>query len=140
MTEADILAQITAYGDQISASMQYWTSVSFGVLVAAHLTRGQVSGFIVAVALIFYIGFTWLIASTMLFALGMIRSSVLALLQLAESGQTLSLIAEQAIRNGPVFTATASILIARRAVLLGMFLLTCAYPIYCFYTSKSIND
>jgi len=58
MTEADILAQITAYGDQISASMQYWTSVSFGVLVAAHLTRGQVSGFIVAVALIFYIGFS----------------------------------------------------------------------------------
>ena len=140
MTEADILGQISAYGDQLSANMQYWTSVSFGVLVAAHLTRGQVSGLITSVALIFYIGFICLMVSTILFEIGMIRSSALGLSQLAESGQTISLIAEQVILSGPMVTATGSMLIARRAVLLGIFLLTCAYPIYCFYTSKSIND
>jgi hypothetical protein len=140
MTEADILAQITVYAEQISANMQYWTSVSFGVLVAAHLTKGQVSGVIIAFALIFYAGFTWLMASTTLFQIGIIKSGVLALAQLAESGQTLSLIGEEAIRSGPLANTTASTLFARRAVLLGMFLLTCAYPIYCFYTSKSIHD
>ncbi len=46
MTEAEVLAQVVSYADQVSANMQYWTSVPFAVLVAAHLTRGQVSGVI----------------------------------------------------------------------------------------------
>jgi len=47
--------------------LQYWTSISFAVLVASHLTKGQVNGWVVAIALIFYAAFSWLMSTMIVF-------------------------------------------------------------------------
>ena len=140
MTEADILEAIFVIGSQMGENVQFWTSVSFGVLVASHLTKGQVSGFVIAIAIIFYSGFSWLIASNVLFEIGMIKSGVATLVQMAHDGEKLSLMSENAISNGPVATASEQTIISRRLVLVGMYLLTCAYPIYCWYTVRQHRE
>jgi hypothetical protein len=40
MTEAELYELILISADQIDASFEFWLTVSFGVLVAIHVTRG----------------------------------------------------------------------------------------------------
>lgn len=140
MTEAEVLADIVERGNQLGENIQFWISVSFGVLVAAHLTKGQVNLLVIGVALIFYSGFTWIISGTLIFEVNMLRAAVSTLVEMARDGQTLSPISEEVIQRGPVATASAIEFAARRAILFGMYLLTCAYPVYCYYTSRPGND
>ena len=140
MTEAEVMAQTTTFADMLLNTAQYWTSVSFGVLVAAHLTKGQVSGTFIAIALFFYIGFTWTMSTFLMFDIEMIKAGVSTLTQLAQDGHTLSPMGETAVKNGPAATSSANTIIARRIVMLGIFVLTCAYPIYCYYKTKSVVD
>ena len=63
-------------GGHIGENIQFWISVSFAVLVAAHLTKGQVSLLITALALVFYTGFTWIMVNMLLFEAEMIRCGV----------------------------------------------------------------
>jgi hypothetical protein len=43
MTEAEILAGLAAHGDRVWSVMQYWTSVSFGLLIAAHFAAERIN-------------------------------------------------------------------------------------------------
>ena len=140
MTEAEVLTEILEIGNQMSANIQFWISVTFGVLVAAHLTKGQVNSFVIAVSLIFYTGFTWIMGSMLLFEAEMIRSGVFTLAEMAQDGEKLSQMSEQAIKHGPLATASKTEVTARSAVLFGMYLLTCAYPIYCYCTAKHKDE
>ena len=36
MSEADLLAQLTSFGNLLWGLMQYWTSVSIGILIGSH--------------------------------------------------------------------------------------------------------
>lgn len=140
MTEAEVLETIFDVGGHMGENIQFWISVSFAVLVAAHLTKGQVSMHIIVVALVFYTGFTWIIGNMVLFQVEMIRSGVSTLSEMARLGEPINMMSEGAIKHGPVATASTPEFIARRSVLVGMYLLTCAYPVFCYYTAKSKAD
>jgi len=36
MTEADLLSQLSSFGNFLWSLMQYWTSISVGILIASH--------------------------------------------------------------------------------------------------------
>lgn len=131
MTEAEILTEIAVHGDRIWAIMQYWTSVCFGLLIAAHLTAARVSGYVIAIFLILYSIFTFQLMTMLRFDMKVIQAGIMELERLADSGETLGLTAQAVVENGPVAHDTWYTLLLRRVTGVGMFIATIAYPIYC---------
>jgi hypothetical protein len=136
MTEAEILEQMTSNGARFWSVLQYWTSVCFAVLIAAHLTRGKVSGIVVGIFLIFYAGFSMLIFRMITLDIEMIRGGLTALEELTGSGNTLGPISHAALEHGPVRSPSRFSQVSIRLTLAGMFAFTLCYPVLCLFTSK----
>ena len=130
MTEAEILAELTSHGDRIWSIMQYWTSISFAVLVAAHLTAARISWIVIAIFLVIYVLVTFQFAVMLRFDMDMIRAGLSELMVRSENGQ-LTLLSQGAIEQGPLANDTPTLKVLRNAVGLGMFTVTIFYPIYC---------
>ena len=136
MTEAEILEQMTSNGARFWSVLQYWTSVCFAVLVAAHLTRGKVGGAVVGIFLIFYAGFSMLILGMITLDIEMIRGGLTALEELTASGSTLSPLSRAALEHGPIRNTSMFTQVSGSLTLLGMFALTLGYPVFCLFTSE----
>ena len=130
MTEAEILADLTSHGDRIWSIMQYWTSISFAVLIAAHLTAARISWLVIAIFLVIYVLVTFQFSVMLRFDMEMIRAGVRELMVRSENGQ-LTLLSQAAIEQGPLANDTPTLKFIRNAVGLGMFAATVSYPIYC---------
>ena len=140
MTEAEIVAQMATHGDRVWMVLQYWTSISFAVLVASHLTKGQVNGWVVAIALIFYAAFSWLMSTMIVFDGEVVSGGLAALNQMKADGHSLNAVSEAFLHHAPLTTDSDLRRTVRVGTVIGMFALTCAYPIYCHYTAKSALD
>ncbi len=130
MTEAEILAELTSHGDRIWSIMQYWTSISFAVLIAAHLTAARISWIVIAIFLLIYVLVTFQFAVMIRFDVELIKAGISELMTRSENGQ-LTLLSQAAIDKGPLANETLATRLLRRAVGLGMFVATLTYPIYC---------
>ena len=140
MTEAEILEQMTANGARFWSVMQNWTSVCFAVLIASHLTRGKVSGMVVGIFLIFYVGFSMLVFRMITLDIEMIRGGLTALEEMTGSEKALSPISHASLEHGPIRNNSMFFMVSGRLTLLGMFVLTVGYPVFCLFTSKKKSN
>lgn len=131
MTEAEIMSQLMNNGSRVWSITQYWTGISFTVIAASHLTRGQVSAPVTTCFLLFYVLFSIVLWEMTRFDMAVIRGAIAELRALADSGHTLGATATAFLENAPLAHPTTLKTSVRAFSVYGMFLMTLAYPLYC---------
>lgn len=58
MTEADIVYQLSETFNRVWSMQQWWASISFGLVILAHVAVDRLSGLLIAVLVALYSGFT----------------------------------------------------------------------------------
>jgi hypothetical protein len=129
MTEVELLAQQASAGSLLWSLLQYWTGVSMGVLIAAHLAASRLSWVIIAILLVVYITFTFSIVGLVRLNIEMIRGTILDIQSLSDQGIALGRPAQALLEYAPVTNQTWLGRTASLVMFLGMFLITCVYPI-----------
>ncbi len=137
MTEADLLSQLTSFGDFLWSLMQYWTSISIGILIASHFVASRLNGYILAVFIIIYTVFTVQIVTLMSLQLQAIKGIFMDLEIMADKGVALSYTARQILEYSPIANDTLINQSIRLAMTGGLFLVTISYPIYCNRKAES---
>jgi hypothetical protein len=137
MTEADLLSQLSSFGDFLWSLMQYWTSISVGILIASHFVASRLNGFILAIFIIIYTVFTVQIVTLMQLELQAIKGIFMDLEIMAGKGVALSNTARQLLEHSPVANDTLINQLIRLVMTGGMFLITISYPIYCKRRAES---
>ncbi len=132
MNEVEILQILSIYNDRAWSHLQFWTSVSFGLLIAAHFAAANVSRSVLVVVLVLYILFTATIIPVIRFETQAIIAGGSQLEMLADEGAKLSLISRAALDYGPLLNDTWYTRIPRQGMVLGLFLVTLFYPIQCY--------
>ena len=137
MTEADLLTQLSSFGNFLWSLMQYWTSISVGILIASHFVASRLNGFILAIFIIIYTVFTVQIVTLMQLELQAIKGIFMDLEIMAGKGVALSNTARQILEHSPVANDTLINQLSRLVMTGGMFLITISYPIYCKRRAES---
>jgi hypothetical protein len=136
MTEAEILADIASHGDRVWAILQYWTSVSFGLLVASHFAAEQVNKYALIALLLIYSFFTFTLYQMLHFDQGMILSALAQFETMVDAGASLSLVAQNIIVTSPMASVTPFDRAIRVLMGAGLYFVSIIYPIYCHWKPK----
>jgi hypothetical protein len=136
MTEADLLAQLTSVGGFLWTLLQYWTSVSIGILIGSHFVAKRLSVVFLALFLFVYILFTLQALELMRMQVFQIRSIAMDLNDLADNEVVLSHTARTFLERSPVVNENITGPIIRGLMFGIMFLVTLFYPIYCKRNSE----
>jgi hypothetical protein len=136
MTEADLLAQLNSVGGFLWTLLQYWTSVSIGILIGSHFVAKRLSVVFLALFLFVYILFTLQALELMRMQVFQIRSIAMDLNDLADNEVVLSHTARTFLERSPVVTENITGPIFRGLMFGIMFLVTLFYPIYCKRNSE----
>jgi hypothetical protein len=131
MTEADLLAQLNSVGGFLWTLLQYWTSVSIGILIGSHFVAKRLSVVFLALFLFVYILFTLQALELMRMQVFQIRSIAMDLNDLADNEVVLSHTARTFLERSPVVNENITGPIIRGLMFGIMFLVTLFYPIYC---------
>jgi hypothetical protein len=131
MTEADLLEQLNSTGEFLWSLVQYWTSVSFGILIGANLAAKRISAYFLGAFILVYVVFTAQITVLMTLQVETIRGITIDLRVIEDSAVGLSSTAMAVLEHSPVANDTAITQFLRLAMFVGMFLITISYPIYC---------
>ena len=131
MTEADLLAQLNSTGDFLWSLMQYWTSISIGILIGAHLATNRINAYFLGAFIIVYVVFTYQIAMLMRLQVEAVGGVMLDLRFIEDSAVGLSNTAAAVLEHSPVANETPAGQFLRLAMFVGMMLITISYPIYC---------
>ena len=59
MSEAEIVYQLSEAYNRMWGMLQWWTSISFGVFITAHLAVKKLNGFLVTILLLLYSAFSF---------------------------------------------------------------------------------
>ena len=86
MNENEILEHMALHGDRVWSNLQFWTSVSFGLLIAAHIAAANVSKSVLAAILVLYMFFTATFMGMVLYDIEVIRAGGMQLKMLADAG------------------------------------------------------
>ncbi len=132
MNEIEILQLMAMHDDKAWSVLQFWTSVSFGLLIAAHFAAANVSRSVLVVVLVLYILFTAQSWGMILFDVQAIKAGGRQLEMLTDEGAKLSLISRATLDYGPALNDTWYTRIPRQGMVLGLFLVTLFYPIHCY--------
>lgn len=135
MTEAQILVDMGVHGDRVWSIMQFWTSVSFGILIAAHFAAERLNLFVLVVILLLYTSFSLSLARMLQFDQGIIFAGIQQLQLLAQSG-SLSLVGQKVLATSPLVSDTSFFVLLRMFMTLGLFITTIVYSIYSFLQAK----
>jgi hypothetical protein len=136
MTEADLLAQLNSFGGFLWTLLQYWTSVSIGILIGSHFVAKRLSVVFLALFLFVYILFTLQALELMRMQVFQIRSIAMDLNDLADNEVVLSHTARTFLERSPVVNENITGPIIRGLMFGIMFLVTLFYPIYCKRNSE----
>jgi hypothetical protein len=136
MTEADLLAQLNSVGGFLWTLLQYWTSVSIGILIGSHFVAKRLSVVFLALFLFVYILFTLQALELMRMQVFQIRSIAMDLNDLADNEVVLSHTARTFLERSPVVNENITGPIIRGLMFGIMFLVTLFYPIYCKRNSE----
>ena len=142
MTEAEIVEQLATPGDRIWSIFQYWTSVSFAILIAGHFSAERIHWLVLVFLGILYASFSLLFSNMVQFDSSVISAGLVQLQRMAEEGQQLSLLGQTFITEGPLSMQNPSpeMTSVTRLAFFGLFLATLVYPTYCHLKSrKSAN-
>ena len=132
MNEIEILQLMAMHDDKAWSVLQFWTSVSFGLLIAAHFAAANVSRFVLVVVLVLYIFFTAQSWGMIRFDVQAIKAGGRQLEILTDEGAKLSLISRATLDYGPALNDPWYTRILRQGMALGLFLVTLFYPIHCY--------
>jgi hypothetical protein len=138
MSEAEILEQLAAHGDRMWSIFQYWTSVSFAILIAGHFAAERLHWMVLVFFGLLYASFTFNFVNMVQFDSSVIRAGIDQLELLVEEGQQLTLIGQTFITEGPLSRQNRSLV---RALVIqlafsGLSIATLVYPAYCHLKSK----
>ena len=137
MTEAEIFADMAAHGDRVWSILQYWTSVSFGLLVAAHFAADQLNKYALFILLFLYSAFSFSLLRMLQFDQGMILAGIAQLRLMAENGAILSLLGENVIVTSPLATMTPFYRSINIFMGGGLYITSIVYPIYCYLKGRA---
>ena len=129
MTEVELLAQQSSAGDFLWSLLQYWTGVSMGVLIAAHLAASRLGWVIIAIFLVTYIAFSFQVAGLVRLNVEIIRGTILEFQSLSDQGIALGRPAQAFLEYSPLANQTWLGRTGSVVMGYGMFLITCVYPI-----------
>ena len=118
------------HGDRVWSNLQFWTSVSFGLLIAAHIAATNVSKSVLAVILVLYMLFTTTFLRMILYDMEVIRAGGMQLEMLADAGAQLSLMSRTTLDHGPLLNETWYTSIPSYGMVGGLLLVTLLYPIH----------
>ena len=135
MTEADLLSQITAVGSLLWSLMQYWTSVSIGILIGSHFVANRLNLILLSLFVLIYIFFSIQIVILMRLQVQEIVAIGMDLKNIADNDFALSNAAKTFLEKSPVVNETLAGPVSRALMFGTMFLLTIIYPFYCRRTS-----
>lgn len=124
MTEAEVLAEVTSHGDRIWSIVQYWSSISFGLLIAAHITAHRTALSVLVTFLALYTLFTIQLWGMLRFDFQVISAGIDQLRSMANSDE-LSAMGTSVIRHGPTANDNVYTIGLRWIIGLGLFLATC---------------
>lgn len=142
MTEAEILEQLASHGDRMWSIFQYWTSVSFALLIAGHFAADRIHWLVLVFFGILYASFTYTFVNMAQFDASVIRTGLDQLSAIAEEGQHLSMLGETFISESPLSKENPYALsgFASSIAFIGLFLAALIYPAYCHIKGKkSLN-
>jgi len=131
MTEAELLSQITAVGSLLWSLMQYWTSVSIGILIGSYFVANRLNLIFLGLFVLIYIFFSIQIVVLMHLQVQSIVAIGMDLNNMDASGIVLSTAAINVLENSPVLNETLARPVGRALMFGTMFLLTIIYPFYC---------
>jgi hypothetical protein len=112
------------------------TSVSFGVLIAAHLAAKRLSWIILIGFIALYTIFTHNVGQITTLHLKTIEAIAADLRLLAESGVALSNTSLSFLENSPLLRETVVDTTARSILGYGLFIITIGYTLYCKFKSE----
>ena len=130
MTEAEVVAQAAFHGDRIWSVTQYWTSVCFGLLIAAHFVAARIHWLALAAFLFIYVLFSMHCADMLMFDTAVIRAALESLEQIKQL-EELGPLGEAFLAEAPVSTPGVFKQVQTMGLFLGMFCVCIGYPVYC---------
>lgn len=131
MTEAEILADMAGHGDRIWAMLQYWTGVSFGLLVAAHFAADRLNKYALFILLLLYTAFTFSVLRMQQFDQGMILAGIAQLTLMAENNENLTLLGKNLLTLSPLAQMSPFYKGLNIFMGAGLYITSIVYPIYC---------
>ena len=141
MNETEIVGQLAVHGDRIWSVLQYWTSVSFGIMVAGHFAADRIHWSVLALFGLLYIAFSNVCLDMLNFDSSTIRAGLDQLQSMADNGAALGRIGQNFVENSPLSNQTLLSQFFWILTGFGLFLTTLAYPAYCHFKSKkSLTD
>ena len=132
MSEVEIMEEFAIRGDRIWSVLQWWASVTFAVLLAAHVGASSLNRVVVTIMLGIYSMFTVLIAQIIL-ANFLAGAAVAAALRKVAETTTLSPIGQNVLDDDPTIRATTMVL-----VMVITFSATIFYAIYSYRKGRDI--
>jgi hypothetical protein len=136
MTEADLLEHLLSTADLLWSQIQYWTSVSFGALIAAHLAAKRLSWIILIGFVALYTIFSSYIGQVVKFNLEAMRGIGADLRLLAESGVALSNTSLSFLEQSPILHETIVGQFVKSIMGYGLLIITIGYTLYCKFKSE----
>ena len=131
MTIAELLAEISTSQERIWAILQYWSSVSFGLIIAMHMIQTQLKWVLVSALLLIYSAFSafcvYYVMQANALAFYLNQQAYILIDELQTQGNDFSLVRdglEASWSSG--FVGASSFFLAG----VGLFFLTNAYAIY----------
>jgi hypothetical protein len=131
VTEADLLEQLNSTGEFLWSLVQYWTSVSFGILIGAYLAAKRINAYFLGAFILVYVVFTAQITGLMTLQIETIKGIIIDLRAIEDSAVGLSNTAMAVLEYSPMANDTTLAQFFRLGMFVGMFLITVSYPIYC---------
>jgi hypothetical protein len=131
MSEAELVSNVFSSNELIWSLMQYWASVSMGVLIGSHFVASRLNRIVLASFLVIYISFSVQIWNVIYVQMEVLKGIAMDLRQLADDGISLSNAARRWMETGPTVNNSAWGKLNGGAVFLTMFAATTVYPIYC---------
>ena len=129
MTEAEIVYQISEIFNRAWTLQQWWASISFGLLLVAHVASERLNGFLLTVLLTLYCAFTALVQQMLGRNLEMVHGYRESLQQIMEKGVALSPGSMVYAQPNPWFHEAAAWF-----ALVGTFVGTCSYLVYRYWS------
>jgi len=131
LTIAQLLAEMSTSQERIWAIIQYWSSVSFGLIVAMHVIQSQLKWVIVSLLLILYTCYSsfclFLLRQAIIMAEGASAQARVMLTELKTQGSDLTIMREAMETSASIYDFAATLGFVAP---IGLYLLTIGYTVY----------
>ena len=127
MNEADLIYHLSETINRSWALIQWWASISFGLLLVAHFASDRLNRYLLIFLSALYLGFSILMMAVLQKNVGVTNAVYVDLAKLAESSEAITATGRFWLENRGI-----SFQILLPITLLGTFIGVWGYLIYCY--------